>query len=257
MPSPDLRRILDLVAEGVLSPSEAEARLASPEEEGFEDLGYSKVDIDRRRRRGVAEAVFCQGKTPEQILAIATRLDAAGQTVICTRVSHEAAAFIHAERPDFEYNSTARLLYKKNEPGNAGRGLISVVTAGTTDIPVAEEAALCAELWGNQVERIFDVGVAGLHRLLAVRPHLERARVIITVAGMEAALPSVVAGLVAAPVIGVPTSVGYGASFGGAAALLGMLNACSGGLAVVNIDNGFGAALMAHMINRAEQVGEG
>ncbi len=252
----DLRSLLDLVARGELSPGDAEARLRLPGQAGYQDLGYSKVDTDRRRRRGVAEAVFCQGKTPEHILAIACRLDEAGQTVICTRVTQDAAVFVRSARPDFEYCPSARLLYKRNEEGSAGDGVIAVITAGTTDIPVAEEAALCAELWGNRVERVFDVGVAGLHRIQAARPVLERSRVVITVAGMEGALPSVIAGLVAAPVIGVPTSVGYGASFGGVAALLGMLNSCSGGLAVVNIDNGFGAALLAHMINRADQIGK-
>lgn len=246
----DLRALLDLVARGALSPDDAAARLVGPE--GYEDLGHTRLDLDRRRRRGVSEAIFCQGKTPEQILTISTHLDSAGQTVLCTRVSPEAAAFVRSARADFEYSPVARLLYKKNETGSAGQEPVVVITAGTSDIPVAEEAALCAELWGNQVERIFDVGVAGLHRLLSVRGNLERAGVIIAVAGMEAALPSVVAGLVSCPVVGVPTSVGYGASFGGVAALLGMLNSCSGGLAVVNIDNGFGGALLAHMINRGK-----
>lgn len=220
------------------------------------DLGHTRLDLDRHRRRGVPEAVFGQGKTPAQILDIAARLAAAGQTVVCTRVSPEAAAEICGARPDFEYSPVARVLHKQgaalpvSSPAQAFRP-IAVVTAGTTDIPVAEEAALCLELWGDTVIRHYDVGVAGLHRLLAIVPDLRRAGVIVCAAGMEAALPSVVAGLVAAPVVAVPTSVGYGASFGGVAALLGMLNSCSGGVAVVNIDNGFGAALLARMILRA------
>ncbi len=246
MQEQQMMQLLQSVAEGKLTPEEAQQQL--PSAAGYEDLGHTRLDTDRRRRRGVSEAIFCQGKTAEQVVAIVERLDGCGQTVLCTRVTPEMAQTVRARFPSLEYSPSARLLYKMNEPGKTGLGPIAVVTAGTSDIPVAEEAAICAEVWGNQVLRIFDVGVAGIHRLLAVEPELNRAAVVIVAAGMEGALPSVVAGLVKAPVIAVPTSIGYGASFGGLAAVLGMLNSCSGGLATVNIDNGFGAALIAHMI---------
>jgi len=245
--------ILEQVAAGKLTADAAERQISAA---GFEDLGHTRLDTDRQHRRGVAEAVFCQGKTPEQVVTIVGKLMDCGQTVLCTRVAPEAAALVTAQFPQVQYSPVARLLQRKAAvPVAMGIGHIAVVTAGTTDIPVAEEAALCAEVWGNEVQRIFDVGVAGIHRLMAVRGELERASVIIVAAGMEGALPSVVAGLVRTPVIAVPTSVGYGASFGGVAALLGMLNSCSGGLAVVNIDNGFGAALLAHMIVHPHQAG--
>lgn len=245
----DLRKILDEVAQGALSPEQAESRLR---ESGaaYTDMGDVKVDLHRRKRRGVAEAIYCENKTPEQVLRIAEHLDSAGQNVLCTRVSASMAEQILAARPDFEYHADARILLKRNEVVPVQGGLVLVVCAGTSDIPVAEEAALSAEIMGNRVERVHDVGVAGIHRLFGAGMHkLRQARVVIVVAGMEGALASVVAGLVSVPVIAVPTSVGYGASFGGIAALLGMLNSCSGGLGVVNIDNGFGAGLLAHLIN--------
>lgn len=250
-----LRRILQEVAKGRLSVEQAERDLeAAGTVSGYVDIGHTKVDVDRHRRRGLAEVVYCSNKTAEQVLSICERLDAAGQNVLCTRVEPAMAAEILASRPDFTYHPEARILLKRNEKPRRPGGLILVISAGTSDIPVAEEAALCAEMMGNRVGRVFDVGVAGLHRLFGAAGELmPKARCIIVVAGMEGALPSVVAGLVSAPVIAVPTSVGYGASFGGVAALLGMLNSCSGGIAVVNIDNGFGAGFMAHLIN---QVGE-
>jgi NCAIR mutase (PurE)-related protein len=252
MTKEEIRAVLEQLAAGTISTADAERALESMPT-SFVDMGDIKLDTGRRRRRGVSEAIFCQGKTREQVLDIVTRLDADGQTVICTRVVPETADYVRSSRPDFEYHAKARVLSKKNETGSTGVGMVVVLTAGTTDIPVAEEAALCLELWGNQVNRIFDAGVAGIQRLFANLDVLQSASVIIVAAGMEAALPSVVAGLVRAPVIAVPTSVGYGASFGGVTALLGMLNSCSGGIATVNIDNGFGAALLAHMINHVGQ----
>lgn len=258
MPDTDIIHLLEAVAAGRLSPTEAhEAVLRQTARSGYAELGHTKVDLDRRRRRGVPEAVFAANKTAEQVLEIASRIDAAGQNVICTRVPAETAAFVRAARPDFEHHAAARMLTKRNEPRPTDvLGTVLVISAGTSDIPVAEEAALSADMMGSPVERIHDVGVAGIHRLFgAATEKLQAARVVIVAAGMEGALPSVVAGLTAAPVIAVPTSVGYGASFGGVAALLGMLNSCSGGLAVVNIDNGFGAGLMAHLINRSGPAG--
>jgi hypothetical protein len=253
----ELSRLLNDVATGALVPAEAETRLRTLAGAGFAEMGHTKLDLDRKRRRGVAEAVFAAGKTPQQVLEIAERLDSAGQNILCTRVNQETADFVRAARPDIEYHTLARLLVKRNErPASPPDGIVAVVAAGTSDLPVAEEAALSADLMGSPVERVYDVGVAGIHRLFgAAGDLLQRARVIVVVAGMEGALPSVVAGLVRAPVVAVPTSVGYGASFGGIAALLGMLNSCSGGIAVVNIDNGFGAGLMAHLINTASDRG--
>lgn len=249
--STKLTQILQAVAKGELSPSEAEKAMRS-DGLAYCELGHTKLDLHRRKRRGVAEAIYCANKTPEQVLHIVAKLDEAGQNVLCTRVSPEMAAQVLQERPDFEYHPEARVLLKRNEK-HAPVGHVLVITAGTSDIPVAEEAALAAEAMGSRVDRLFDVGVAGIHRLFANSDKLDQARVVIVAAGMEGALPSVVAGLVGVPVIAVPTSIGYGASFGGVAALLSMLNACSGGIAVVNIDNGFGAGLMAHLINQSAE----
>lgn len=248
--------LMESVARGTTAPLDAvEAIFAqAPAPAGFVNLGHTRLDTDRRRRRGVSEAVFCEGKTPGQITEIAQRLDNAGQNVICTRVKADVAGEIAGALSGFEYDPVARILFKVNELPNPGVGTIAVVTAGTTDIPVAEEAARCLEVWGEQVTRYYDVGVAGLHRLLSVADDLQKASVIISIAGMEAALTSVIAGLSRAPVVAVPTSVGYGTHLNGLAALLGMLNSCSGGIGTVNIDNGFGGALLAHMINH---VGDG
>ena len=216
----------------------------------YEDLSFAKVDHHRRLRTGFPEVVFGQGKTVDQILAIVQRLISHSDTVLVTRASSEAFKAVNQRIADAVYNPISktivinRQLKKSLSPG------ITLVAGGTADMPVAEEAAATAELMGNQIERVFDVGVAGLHRLLDKLPVLRRANVIIVVAGMEGALPSVVGGLVSAPVIAVPTSIGYGASFGGIAALLTMLNSCAPGIAVVNIDNGFGAGYMAGLINR-------
>jgi hypothetical protein len=207
------------------------------------------VDRHRAYRVGFPEVVFGQGKTADQIAAIAQRIAANDQTLLVTRASEAAYDAVRAVLPDAVYHAVPRLIARRREDLPAGTGTILVAAAGTSDLGVAEEAAVTAEVLNNRVDRLFDVGVAGLHRLLSARERLDAARVVIVVAGMEGALPSVVGGLVRAPVIAVPTSVGYGASFGGIAALLGMLNSCAPGVAVVNIDNGFGAACIASQIN--------
>ncbi len=220
----------------------------------FEDLPFARIDHHRALRQGQPEVVLCERKTAEQVLAICERLEAADGSFLGTRV-HDATAALLAERfPKMVWNPLARVAYLpslERQPTATQTGSILVVSAGTSDLPVAEEAAVVAEAFGHVVERLHDVGVAGLHRLLAASEQLARASVIIVVAGMEGALPSVVGGLVSVPVIAVPTSVGYGASFGGLAALLGMLNSCASGITVVNIDNGFGAAAAASRICRS------
>jgi len=215
----------------------------------FEDLGFARVDHDRAARKGFPEVIFGQGKTPAQVAAIAGRIVAHGHTLLVTRTTPDAFDAVRAAVPDAVFHEQARIIERRSGEIPRGTGTILVAVAGTSDIPVAEEAAVTAEVMNNPVDRLFDVGVAGLHRLLSARSRLEAARVVIVVAGMEGALPSVVGGLVRAPVVAVPTSVGYGASFGGVAALLGMLNSCAPGVAVVNIDNGFGAACIASQIN--------
>jgi NCAIR mutase (PurE)-related protein len=221
--------------------------------EPFVDLGFARVDTDRQRRCGFAEVVFGQGKTPDQVLAIAHTLLEHGRTLLVTRATAAHAEAVARVWPATRWHEAARCITVELEPAKKLQGTIGVVCAGTSDLPVAEEAAVTLELFGNRVERITDVGVAGLHRLLAERDRLSACHVIIVVAGMEGALPSVVAGLVDRPVIAVPTSIGYGASFGGLAALLGMLTSCGSGVTVVNIDNGFGAAYAAAQINRLAQ----
>jgi NCAIR mutase (PurE)-related protein len=220
----------------------------------YETIGdFARVDHHRAIRQGFPEVILAQGKTPEQVVQIFRRLELRNERVLATRVSSEMYATIQNELPEATYHPLARLLYLDRAPVAERRPGVLVASAGTADIPVAEEAAITAELAGSQVERIYDVGVAGLHRLLDQAPALQRARVIVVVAGMEGALASVIGGLVASPVIAVPTSVGYGASFHGLAALLTMLNSCASGVAVVNIDNGFGAGYLAGMINRIGQ----
>jgi NCAIR mutase (PurE)-related protein len=245
-----LREILEQVAEGVHTP---EAALEKIRHLPFEDLGFAKVDHHRSLRNGFPEVIFGQGKTIEQIVRIARRMLEEDQNVLVTRLDSEMAAKVVAELPDFTYSPDSRIAYFRHAAvERSGSRVILVAAAGTADLPVAEEAALTAELMDNRVERIYDVGVAGIHRLFAHHEKLRQASVLIVVAGMEGALPSVVGGLVDKPVIAVPTSVGYGASFGGLAALLAMLNSCAAGVTVVNIDNGFGAGVAASMINRAE-----
>ena len=215
----------------------------------FEDMGFAKLDHHRALRTGMPEVIFSQGKTSAQVAAIFARMAQAGGNVLATRANAEAFQAVHAVEPRAEYHETARAITLHQTAPVPGKGTISVVCAGTSDLPVAEEAAVTARLMGNTTELIADVGVAGIHRLLAQRTSLQSARVLIVCAGMEGALPTVVAGMVNAPVLAVPTSVGYGASFGGVAALLGMLNTCSPNVSVVNIDNGFGAACIASLIN--------
>ena len=243
-----VRALLAQVAAGELTVDDAERRLAwNP----VEELPFASVDHHRALRQGFPEVVFGQGKTPEQVVAIAQRIAARGDGFLATRVALEAADALAAALPGIQLNPLGRTAYlPAAEPvERKTRGSVLVVTAGTSDLPVAEEAAVTAAAYGNPVERLTDVGVAGIHRLLSRTDVLRSASVVIVVAGMEGALPSVVGGLVAVPVIAVPTSVGYGASFGGIAALLGMLNSCASGVTVVNIDNGFGAAAAASRIN--------
>ena len=243
-----LRGLFEAVREGRLDPAEAEARALQLQGDPFEDLGFARVDHHRAIRQGFPEVVFGQGKTPEQIARISRAIVERGHSLLVTRTDAAAHAAVIASVPDAVFHEQARVI-ERRLPVERGRGLVLIAAAGTSDLPVAEEAAVCAEVMGNDVDRLYDVGVAGLHRLLSERARLEAARVIIVVAGMEGALPSVVSGLVNVPVIAVPTSVGYGASFGGIAALLGMLNSCASGVSVVNIDNGFGAATIASLIN--------
>jgi NCAIR mutase (PurE)-related protein len=220
----------------------------------FEDIGFAKVDHHRALRTGMPEVIFSSGKTPAQVAAIFARMAQHGGNVLATRASADVFRAVRDVQPEctggcVEYHEMARCITLQQSPPAPGKGTIAVVCAGTSDLPVAEEAAITARLMGNTVELIADVGVAGIHRLLAQKAALQAARVLIVCAGMEGALPTVVAGLVNAPVLAVPTSVGYGASFGGVAALLGMLNTCSPSVSVVNIDNGFGAASIASLIN--------
>jgi pyridinium-3,5-biscarboxylic acid mononucleotide synthase len=243
-----LAELLDAVRRGTCPVDEALEQLrALP----YEDLGFARIDHHRSLRNGFPEVVFGQGKTPDQVVAIAERLVAAGGNVLVTRLAPEAASRLVTAVPGFEYHELPRLAVRRARPvEEAGSGTVLVVSAGTADLPVSEEAAITAELMGNHVERLYDVGVSGLHRLLAERQRLWDAAVLIVVAGMEGALPSVVGGLVDRPVIAVPTSVGYGTSMQGLAALLAMLNTCAAGVTVVNIDNGFGAAAAAARINQ-------
>jgi NCAIR mutase (PurE)-related protein len=249
----DRRQLAELLAAVQTGDSSIEEALARLRSWPFEDLGFAKIDHHRALRNGFPEVVLGEGKSPEQVLAIAERLAATEGNVLVTRLGPDVAARLLAAVPGFTYDATARLAMRRGRPVEpAGRGTVLVVSAGSADLPVAQEAAIAAELMGNPVERLYDVGVAGIHRLLDHRERLWSAAVLIVVAGMEGALPSVVGGLVERPVIAVPTSVGYGTSMGGLAALLGMLNTCAAGVVVVNIDNGFGAAAAASRINRGE-----
>ena len=242
-----LKALMEEVARGATSPDAAANRLKSLP---FEDLGYAKLDHHRSVRRGHPETVFAEGKTPEQVVEIVGRMKAHGTNALVTRCALEVAEAVLQAHPETVHNTLARTLTLTVSPPQALDGTIAVVCAGTSDLPVAEEAAVTCEVMGNRVQRISDVGVAGLHRVLEQWELLDDSNVIIVCAGMEGALPSVVAGLVDKPIIAVPTSVGYGASFGGIAALLGMLNSCAEGVSVVNIDNGFGAGVNASLINR-------
>jgi NCAIR mutase (PurE)-related protein len=243
-----LRALLAQIRDGIISPEEGVARLSDLP---YEDAGFAKLDHHRPLRTGLPEVIYGAGKTDPQIAEIFDRMARRGGNVLATRVAESAAALVLAAHPFAVHDAVSRTISLRQQEQPALLGTIAVLCAGTSDLPVAEEARVTAELFGHHVARFYDVGVAGLHRLLAHLPALGEARVIIVCAGMEGALPSVVAGLVSAPVIAVPTSVGYGAAFGGIAALLGMLNSCSPGIGVVNIDNGFGAACLAHSILNA------
>ena len=247
MDSQALRQLFDQVRKKRVTPDEAVERLRHLP---FEDLGFAKVDHHRALRQGMPEVIFSQGKTPRQVAEIFQRLAAHGGNVLATRATEEQYAAVAAKVKKAEYRPLARTIVLKRDRKKHGKGVIVVVSAGTSDIPVAEEAVVTTELMGNNVQHIYDVGVAGIHRLLAHRGELAKARVIVVCAGMEGALPSVVGGLVGVPVIAVPTSVGYGAAFEGLAALLGMMNSCASNVSVVNIDNGFGAGYVASLINR-------
>jgi NCAIR mutase (PurE)-related protein len=242
-----LKQLLEQVRTGAVSPDAAAARLATLP---YEDLGFAKLDHHRALRRGFPETVFGAGKSAEQIVTIVERITARGQRVLVTRTTPEVHEKVQAVHPEARFHEAARCLTVETGKAAALSGRIAIAAAGTSDLPVAEEAAVTAEFHGAAVERVYDVGVAGLHRLLDHAPTIRGADVVIVVAGMEGALPSVVAGLVDAPVVAVPTSVGYGASFHGLAALLAMLNSCASGVGVVNIDNGFGAAHLACLILR-------
>ncbi len=252
MNRPALLALLAAVESGSLTADAAASRLAEEMARSpFEDIGYARIDHHRTLRHGLPEVIFAAGKTAQQTAEIFARMAASGADVLATRVDAAAVAAVQAAVPTAQHHTTARALTLRQSPASPARGQIAVLCAGTSDLPVAEEAAVTAELFGAAVTRLFDVGVAGVHRLLAVRDQLAAAHVVIVCAGMEGALPSVVGGLVGVPVIAVPTSVGYGASFGGTTALLGMLNSCSPNVTVVNIDNGFGAAYSATLIARA------
>jgi pyridinium-3,5-biscarboxylic acid mononucleotide synthase len=245
--SESIRKLFDDVRRGKLLPDDAVARLRHMP---FEDLGFAKVDHHRALRVGMPEVILGERKTPAQVAAIFQKLAKHGGNVLATRADPKQFAAVKKRVRGAEYRELARAIVLERDQTTYGKGIITVVSAGTSDIAVAEEAVVTAELMGNEVQHLYDVGVAGVHRLLANREKLAQARVLIVCAGMEGALPSVVGGLVGVPVIAVPTSVGYGASFEGLAALLGMMNSCASNVSVVNIDNGFGAGYVASLINR-------
>jgi len=243
----ELERLLRSFKQGELDDAEAARRISNLH---FEDLGHARVDHARAARQGFPEVVFGAGKTRAQVVEIVEALARRTPNLLVTRTDEGTYGEVRNVCTEAEWHPAARMIRVLRDRAERGAGTVMVVTAGTSDIPVAEEAALTAEAMGNRVERIWDAGVAGIHRIMAERERLRAARVLVVAAGMEGALPSVVGGLVSVPVIAVPTSVGYGASFGGAAALLGMLNSCSSNVTVVNIDNGFGAGFVASLINR-------
>ncbi len=248
MTADQLRKLLEQVKEGELGVEPALDRLKHLP---FEDLGYAKVDHHRALRHGMPEVIFAKGKTPEQVVGIASHLLKAAKNILITRADAATAALVKRKIRKAEHFPLSHAIRVWGDRTIRGKGKIAVVCAGTSDIPVAEEARITAEVMGNEVDAVHDIGVAGIHRLMSNRQRLVEARVVIVVAGMEGALPSVVGGLVSCPVIAVPTSIGYGASFNGLAALLAMLNSCSSNVTVVNIDNGFGAGYVASLINQA------
>jgi NCAIR mutase (PurE)-related protein len=247
MNAESIRKLFEQVRKGFITPDDAVDRLRHLP---FEDLGFAKVDHHRALRVGMPEIILGEGKTPTQVAAIFARLAKQGGNVLATRASKQQFAAVKKKIKSAEFRELGRAIVLQRDHTKYGKGMIAVVSAGTSDIPVAEEAVVTAELMGNEVAHFYDVGVAGIHRLLANREAITKARVVIVCAGMEGALPSVVGGLVGVPVIAVPTSIGYGASFDGLAALLGMLNSCASNVSVVNIDNGFGAGYVASLINR-------
>lgn len=249
-----LEEVLEQVQKGVLSVAEAKEKLAT-----YENLGFAKIDHHRKKRQGFPEVVYGEGKTKEQILSIIQAIRSKDNNVLVTRISEDKAAHILKEFPEFIYNETAKILFWKEntEVSDSFKGYIAIVCAGTSDLRVAEEAAVTAEALGSDVRRFYDVGVAGIHRLLDNIEEIQNATVSVVVAGMEGALPSVVGGLVTHPILAVPTSIGYGANFNGLSALLTMLNSCASGISVVNIDNGFGAAYNAVLIHQLAQKGAG
>jgi NCAIR mutase (PurE)-related protein len=250
MNAPQLHQLLDQLARAEIDVATVEDRvLEALRARPYEDLGFARVDHHRAVRQGFPEVILGLGKTPAQTAAIAAEIVSRGSSLLVTRATEVIHDAVREVVPEATYYPEAAIIAYRRGDVAPGRGVIAVAAAGTSDLPVAEEAARTAELMGNEVVRLYDVGVAGLHRLLDERLRLQTARVVIVVAGMEGALPSVISGLVGVPVIAVPTSVGYGASFGGLAALLGMLNSCASGVSVVNIDNGFGAANIASLIN--------
>jgi pyridinium-3,5-biscarboxylic acid mononucleotide synthase len=249
----DIRTLLERLARGDVALDAAVDELATRfRAQPFEDLGFARVDHHRASRQGFPEVILGLGKSPEQVAAISERIVARGHSLLITRADEAMFAAVRATAPAAVFHATARAITLRASDVPPGRGTVMVAAAGTSDLAVAEEAAVTAETMGNVVDRLYDVGVAGLHRLLREHERLASARVIVVVAGMEGALPSVVAGLVKVPVIAVPTSIGYGASFGGLAALLGMLNSCANGVSVVNIDNGFGGGCIASLINHLD-----
>ncbi|MGD9561516.1 MAG: nickel pincer cofactor biosynthesis protein LarB [Pyrinomonadaceae bacterium] len=243
----DLKYILGRLTEGELSDDQAADAIKNL---SYEDIGYARVDHGRASRQGFPEVIFGMGKTPDQVCGIFEKIVARSPNVLVTRTTSEVFGQVRNIYTDAEWHESAKMIRVLRDSTDLGIGEITVCTAGTSDIPVAEEAALTCEAMGNRVSRIWDAGVAGVHRILSERERLQNSRVVIVAAGMEGALPSVVGGLVAVPVIALPTSVGYGASFHGLAALLGMLNSCASNVTVVNIDNGFGAGFVASLINR-------
>jgi NCAIR mutase (PurE)-related protein len=245
-----VKKLLEQVRTGRIGVNDAADRLSSLP---YEDIAFARVDHHRDLRLGFPEVIFGQGKTAEQITQIAERILTNSSNLLISRTNEEVFAAVRAIAPDAEFHREARMISALRDRTERGDGVIAVISAGTSDVPVAEEAAVTATAMGNRVARIYDVGVAGIHRLLGARPDFESARVVIVVAGMEGALPSVVGGMVSVPVIAVPTSIGYGASFDGLAALLAMLNSCASNVTVVNIDNGFGAGFVASLINRKRE----
>ncbi len=243
----DLRKLIQQTRDGIIDVETAVDRLSHLP---YEDISFARVDHHRELRAGFPEVILGEGKSADQTAAIAERILRNSANLLISRTTEEVFRRLQTIAPEAEFHSSARMISVRRDHTERGEGTIAVISAGTSDIPVAEEAAITAEVMGNRLSRIYDVGVAGIHRLMDARNDFQSARAIVVVAGMEGALPSVVGGLVSAPVIAVPTSIGYGASFSGLAALLGMLNSCASNVTVVNIDNGFGAGFVASLINR-------